>query len=429
MPSGLDLIEARTATAGQSEGVARSHHLDEYAAAGAVAVLALAVSPPGIGLWTGRTDLSFRVLSASLALAVFLLAISAAILAQGRVRRLLFALTCMIFPVAVLAGLEFGAIAIHLADRVAPLEDTSTLKLGGRWPAHLMDIGRWQPGGRLYRPWQGPGITLNVLGLRTLPPTPKAPGEWRVAVTGGSAVWGWRVLDADTIPVQLQQLVQADNPNVTFYNFGIEGATVAQELALLKNFRDVYGIDQVIFYTGANDALKAYMDMAGAQRKALVDALTGLASFELVKAANRFGQMHSYRSPAALHALERDMLTRLPAFNGLHAGLLAADRYCNATGLRCDFLLQPILFKRSHPVGPAIRLALTYQRLYPGFSTVADEMYRDALAAAPARRIHDLSDVFGDFTRPVFTDHVHVNEAGNRVAAAHIHATIPVGPR
>ncbi|MCZ7392809.1 MAG: hypothetical protein O8C56_05695, partial [Candidatus Methanoperedens sp.] len=44
----------------------------------------------------------------------------------------------------------------------------------------------------------------NALGLRAPPPTPKAAGEWRIAVTGGSAVWGWRVLDADTIPVRLQ---------------------------------------------------------------------------------------------------------------------------------------------------------------------------------------------------------------------------------
>jgi hypothetical protein len=406
----------------------RSRRLDEYAAAGVLAALALAVSPVGLEFATGREDLSFRVTSVSTLLVIFLLALSGAVLAQARIRQLFFALIGVTFPLAVFACLELTAIGLHLADHVAPLEDTSILSHADRWPGYLMSNARWQPDRRLYRPWQGLGININELGLRTPLPTPKLSGEWRVAVTGGSAVWGWRVLDADTIPAKLQELGRTSNPNLTFFNFGIEGATAAQELVLLKQFRDTYGIDQVIFYTGANDTLKAYLEMAGAKSQHF-DSVDGLASFELVKAATRLAQTVSEPSVAALHTFERDMLQRLQSVNELHLALGAADDYCSATRLRCDFLLQPMLFTRSSPVGPEVRLVRSYTRLYPGYATVAEQMYHGALTSGSANRFHDLSDMFERTAEPIFTDYVHVNELGNRIAAERIFSAIVFEPR
>jgi hypothetical protein len=411
------------------EAAWRSRRLGEYAAGFAIAALAFIISPPSIELATGRSDLSFRVTCASSLLVLFLLTISGAVFAWGRVRQVFFALIGCTFPLAAFAALELTSIAFRLADRIAPLEDTSIILHGDRWPGYLMSEARWQPGRRLYRPWQGPGISINALGLRTPPPLPKTPGEWRVAVTGGSAVWGWRVLDADTIPVLLQQSRRASHPNSSFFNFGIEGATLAQELALLQQFRDSYGIDQVIFYTGANDILSAYLEMAGG-RKPVFDPVNGLASFELVKAATRFTQMMSEPPAAVPEKWEHEMLPRLQHVNKLRAGLMAADDYCNATRLRCDFLLQPLLFTRSRPTGSEARLARTFGRLYPGLATVAQAIYHDAAGAAlSASRMHDLSDMFELTAEPVFTDNVHVNEVGNRIAAERIRAVVSYGPR
>lgn len=397
----------------------QSSRFGQYAAAAMVAALAVAVSPIGIRLATGRADLSFRVNAAGILLAAFLLAILGALLTRARLRQVFFGLIVCLFPLALFAGAELAAIAAHLADRVAPLEDTSVLAHRSAWPGYLMSDARWQPGGRLYRPWQGGGITINALGLRTAPPTPKAPGEWRVAVTGGSAVWGWRVADADTITGQLAALIGTTHPHVTIYNFGIEGATIAQELAVLKEFRERYGIDQAVFYTGANNVFATYLETAGANKQRF-DAISGLASFELVKAATRFVQTMSEPDPRAVAQLEQTLLTRMRANNPLRAGLLAADEYCRATGLRCDFVLQPLLFTRAHPAGPEVRLVQMFRRLYPGFDVAAHDMYRDALAAMPADRTHDLSHVFDDIADPVLMDNVHLNELGNRIAAQHL---------
>ncbi|MCC6776129.1 MAG: SGNH/GDSL hydrolase family protein [Hyphomicrobiales bacterium] len=399
----------------------------EYVTAGTMAALALLVSPPGIALATGRADLSFRVTAVSVVLAAFLLLIAASIVVRGRVRQMLFVLLAMLLPVAGVACLELASIGFRLADRVAPLEDTSSIVHRDRWPGHLMSEARWQPGLRLYRPWQGPGIAFNALGLRTAAPTPKAPGEWRIAVSGGSAVWGWRVLDADTIPAQLGRLSRADRPEVSFFNFGIEGVTIAQELELLKRFREVYELDQVIFYTGANDAFGTYLEMAGA-RNQIVDATNGVASFELVKAVARLRQIMTEPSAATLDGVEREMVSRLERDDRLRRGVQAADAYCETSRLRCDFLLQPLLFSRSRPTGPEERLLRTFRRLYPGFAAVAAGMYRDARAALPTSKVHDLSHIFDNIAEPVFTDQVHVNELGNRVASEAIRASVSFGP-
>lgn len=398
-----------------------------YRSAATVAVLAFFVSPIGLRLLTGRADLSFRLNAVSIVLALFLLAIVGALLTRERLRQAFFVLILCLVPLAALAGVEALAIGVRLADRIAPLEDVAILANRGNWPGHLMSDARWQPGTRLYRPWEGPGISINALGLRTAPPRPKRPGEWRVAVTGGSAVWGWRVVDADTIPEQLARLVTAKHPDVTVFNFGIEGATIAQELAVLRQFRETYGIDQVIFYTGANDVFGVYLDVAGG-KKQRVDATSGVASFELVKTTARFMQTMTDTPPAVVGEMEQKLLARVRERNPLRAGVEAADQYCKTAGLRCDVVLQPMLFTRAHPVGPEARLVQMFRRLYPGFNATADAMYRGALSALPNARIRDLSGIFDHSAEPVLMDNVHLNERGNRIVAARLAGTVTLGP-
>ena len=171
------------------------------ATAAVTAVLALAISPWGIAYLTGRNGLSFRIALVSAVLAAFMLVIAAAALATGRARRFTFHVVALALPLALLAGLEAAAIAVNLADRIAPVEDLSVYPAAASWPGHLLSPGRYDDshGVRLYVPWHGDGIAINELGLRTDAPQPKQPGEWRIAVTGGSTVWGAYVRDADTI--------------------------------------------------------------------------------------------------------------------------------------------------------------------------------------------------------------------------------------
>src|SRR5262249_3159179 len=208
---------------------------------------------------------------------------------------------------------------------------------------------------QLYRPWQGDGIVINELGLRTPPPTPKRSGEWRIAVTGASVAFGWRVRDADTIPVQLQaRLHRQGFGNVTGYNFAIDNILVADELAVLKHFRTTYGIDQVVFLTGANDVTESYMSAAVPNRFGLFGG--GIAQFELLKLAGRLNALWIGPPSALLEKLDAMTIPALARHNSLREGVAAADAYCRAAALRCDFVLQPSLLRRRAPVGPELRI-------------------------------------------------------------------------
>jgi len=373
----------------------------------AFAALSLLISPIGIKLITGREDLTFRVTLVALCFAAFLLVLAIAIASIGRLRQLMFYALVIMLPAIFLAVLETAAIALHLADRVALLEDNSVYDRRGRWPAHLMSDARMinTDGLRLYRPWQGDGVVINDLGLRTQRPQTKQPGEWRIALTGGSTAWGFRVGDKDTIAAQLERALQHRGyRNVSVYNFGIEGVELKSELALLKRFREIYAIDQAIFYTGGNNVMGAYMDGRPWPNQA-----TGFTSLELFKAWTRLVA----RNSPPINVPDANDRSRMRQSHNLGAGIEAATEYCRTAGLKCDFALQPWLFNRAHPAGTESAMKRTIEAMFPGMSELWSEMYESALAAEPADHVHDLRNALDTVGSQVFADLLHINETGN----------------
>jgi lysophospholipase L1-like esterase len=289
----------------------------------------------------------------------------------------------------------------------------------------IRSISREVDGLVLYLPWKGEGVTINSLGLRTAEPSPKAPGEWRIAVTGGSTGWGWEVLDADTIQSQLQQILRKRGlAKVTVYNFAIGGRVIRNELEYVKRFHQAYGIDQVIFYTGGNDATYFYV-----QQFAQDQAVSGLATWELIKAAKRLQARLFPPTADALTQLDREVLPRLIRANPIRVGVLAADAYCRESGIRCDFVLQPLLATRKSSTGWEREMQLTLLRLYPRFEVAAAQMYADAMKAGPHGRMHDFMTVFDGTSADLFADAIHINEVGNRMVAERMADTVSFGPR
>jgi hypothetical protein len=81
----------------------------------------------------GRLDLSPRITVLSLTFGAFLLVLAGAVPSRGRMKVVLFYLLMLSFPLVALAAIEAVAIAFHLADRFAPLEDMSTLVNRSGW--------------------------------------------------------------------------------------------------------------------------------------------------------------------------------------------------------------------------------------------------------------------------------------------------------
>jgi hypothetical protein len=269
---------------------------------------------------------------------------------------------------------------------------------------------------RTYRPWSGNGITINSTGLRTSEPQPKQPGEWRIAITGGSTVYGWRLLDADTLAVLVQQALRRKHPNVTVYNFGIEGATIARELDLLKRFHKQYEIDEVVFYTGGNNVMHSYIDaMSGGGTARSVSAK--LNAFELVRSVSRLTAVAVEPSAQTLAYLDETVLPEVVKRNPLRLGVEAADAYCRAEALRCQVMLQPSLYTRRPPRGPEVAMVQNAERLYPRIGALGVKMYQDVLDKPPQMPVADISNVFDSSERPFYVDWLHINEAGNAYLA------------
>ena len=395
----------------------------DYLVAALLGAVAFAFSPLALILTKGYAGLNLRAVVMTLALDVFLLVWIGAILTQGRRRRFFFHLMVWTLPLVLFDGLEELARSLRLAEKILPIADNSVLRGKGRTLDYFLGDTRTapaHPGWRLYRPRNADGIFINELGLRTAVPTAKSAGEWRVAISGGSTVWGWRMLDIDTIPENVQRLLPHAARKITVYNFGIEGATLEAELLTVRRFREIYALDAVLFYTGSNDGLKAYWEATTGRREFENFIASG---FELAKAARRVNALLEGVNANSLARFESDTLPGILQNNPLRRGVVAAEDYCRSVELDCVFVFQPTLVTRkNHPAGEA-RLAKTYDILFPGMAMLTRQMYRDAMSVGPDDRMHDLTGVFDDRASAFFLDHIHVNEEGNRVVAE---ALVPI---
>jgi hypothetical protein len=387
-----------------------------------LAGIALAVSPLGLRIATGRLDFNLRIEILSLTLAVFLPIWSGAFVSYGRARRAFFYLIAWSFPLALLATIEAGAVAVRLSEWIAPTEDKSILNEKGHpSPPYLMSAARFtrRDGVMLYKPWRGDGIAINEVGLRTKSPTPKQLGEWRIAVTGGSAVWGAYVRDVDTIPIQLQQLLdRSGHHDISVYNFGIEGAEIASELALLRQFRELYSIDQVIFYTGGNDATQSYLKALTPPETRPPSLLGGSNPFELMKVIGALQAKFLKTSEGFLAHIDADVLPKLRQNNSLIIGMAEARTYCRQQRLQCEFVLQPMLLLRKSPTGTEIAIAKSLNQIEPRWDVALEMIYRAARNSGAD--VNDFSNVFDGSTQPFFVDGIHVNEPANRIIAEHL---------
>lgn len=390
--------------------------LAEFFGAGALAVLAIAISPLALPLLTGRPELSFRASLLSVTFGIFLLLLAAGLVTRGRARQIAFHLIAWSLPLVALAGIELLAGALRLSDRVALFQDYSTIKRGNNWGPGALHLEPERDGFAVYRPWSGNGVTVNALGLRTSLPQPKRAGGWRVAVVGGSETFGFRLADDDTIPALLQAaLRRAGHPEITVYNFGIEDATLAKQLALLRHFRDTYDLDQALFIMGGGDVYRQYFSLVGAPLEASGFGRR-LATFELYKTVDRIRRTWFDPAPAVLAQLDARLAANTGT-NQLTDGIKGADTYCQEARLRCDFVLQPLIQTRGSLVGSEPRLARTYNRLYPRLGVLAERMYREARALDLKGRVHDLTRIFDANAEQVFIDGGHNNEMGHQIFA------------
>jgi hypothetical protein len=117
---------------------------------------------------------------------------------------------------------------------------------------------------------------VNVWGYRGPRVPAKKPGEHRLAMLGGSTVFGYGVEWNETIPVflerQLARVARAGSP-VTVVNLGIVGHGAYSLRWTLEDYRSL-DIDTVVLYEGYND-LSEVINLEASHRDSPLFRLTG----------------------------------------------------------------------------------------------------------------------------------------------------------
>src|SRR6185295_6744344 len=95
---------------------------------------------------------------------------------------------------------------------------------------------------------------FNVWGYRGHPVGKKKAGEYRVAVLGGSAAYGYGVTADDALPAVLERLLRmrTATPTYTVVNLGYNNEGAYSFKATLEDYRWLR-YDLVILYEGYND--------------------------------------------------------------------------------------------------------------------------------------------------------------------------------
>lgn len=177
-------------------------------------------------------------------------------------RRIIFSAVACVLTIGLVEGILWLAglptwfrLQLQTAEISTPLRAASeTLRQHVASPGRARAVeGRsyW-----LYTQVQIPGLSVNSLGFRGSEPSAREPGEVRVAMLGGSSVYGWLVPDDMTVPALLErELSHRLRLPVTVFNLGVEGLRFQQEVELAEDLLPLLDVDVVVTLHGVNDAV------------------------------------------------------------------------------------------------------------------------------------------------------------------------------
>jgi hypothetical protein len=101
-------------------------------------------------------------------------------------------------------------------------------------------------------------FNTNEDGFRTRPRQPKPPGVVRIALLGGSAMFGWQAASDDaTLAARLEAGLNEgrleNGPRYEIVNFGVPAGNSFVDRSIVAGYADPYQVDALLFVTGNND--------------------------------------------------------------------------------------------------------------------------------------------------------------------------------
>jgi lysophospholipase L1-like esterase len=288
-------------------------------------------------------------------------------------------------------------------------------------------------------PFSGRFVNIDQNGYRFTPGADCQPGAYRILVFGGSAVWGWGVVDSATIPAFLQRSWPAHGRSLCVQNLGQNAHVSTQEvIELLRQLQHGNKPDVAIFYDGHNDVQSAeeqgiagvhyrvdrtarnFEDQSDARPASATELVTRTATFRLLRnlvaerdvSADVTDDVAEARSSADVERLADDVL-RAYQTNYRMVAALARD-----FGFSFAFFWQPELPASAKSRTPEEqRFASDESSYLPLFRAVRMRLEKE-LPSMPGT--YDLSHVFDNETDQIFIDPVHVTPDGNAIIARSI---------
>lgn len=292
----------------------------------------------------------------------------------------------------------------------------------------------------LYEPSETQHLRINSLGLRGPEIERRRGEEWRIAVFGGSSVYGWLVADDQTVPALLQETLARQNParRVTVFNLGVEGFRFQQEVELAEALVDRLDVDLLVFLHGANDTLATALEAGyreaevwqGGRSEAdlLVTRYRRPEWWAPLVAALKHSRLASFAFEARLRWLARAPPRRpvavmaeelVQGYGELHRRL---GQLVTAKEIDAVLFMQPVVFTKPEPTRLERMRALYASAQAPGLEAL-DGLVREAILEQEGPvAVVDLGDVFDSENETVFQDGVHLSPRGNAEVARAIAA-------
>jgi lysophospholipase L1-like esterase len=268
----------------------------------------------------------------------------------------------------------------------------------------------------------------------------------KIAMFGGSTMWGSGVRDAFTIPSILAKELQNHGVVCEIINFGEGGYVSTQEvITLLLHLQQGHIPDLVIFYDGINDTFSAYQQhVAGLPQ----NEFNRVKEFNLSLPEN-FKQRIGVFFQAEVRRLStmrflKDLLQRSGVWSKGSAAappllldipaseseLLAHEVFRTYMGnidlvkalgehyyFKYLFYWQPTIFQKIHLTEYEKGQRSVMSSAEQFFQKTYQVMQQGRLAEKSGEHFHDLSLIFSDVQEPVYTDWIHLGELGNEIIA------------
>ncbi len=279
------------------------------------------------------------------------------------------------------------------------------------------------------KPFQGKYINVDANGIRrTWNAAPvSTANQLKIAMFGGSALWGTGSRDEFTIPSQVAKKLKAKGMDAWVTNFGEGGYVSTQDvIALMLELQKGNVPDIVVFYDGANDTFSAVQQgIAGIPQ----NEYHRVWEFNQLNWRDGLEQLALYRFAAGLSrgraratAPTSDSQLANNVVNVYLSNVKIVQSLAREYGFAVVFYWQPVLYtKKNLSSWEKQQVDASYGA---AFFQQVNQVLNQNSSSRPAN-LYDLSSLFDGQTDSAFFDPFHTSETANGRVADFIVGTLP----